>query len=100
MLSAVICPSGCRKGFFGCILDSTKLCTENNKQCDLRPDCNDLSDELDCPCQTFGLSPCYGGLGCDHVCIRIPQQWVCDGPSDCPGAADEINCANRVRHSD
>ncbi|KAJ3585960.1 hypothetical protein NHX12_012366, partial [Muraenolepis orangiensis] len=57
--------------------------------CDNRPDCRDMSDEIDCgdpegPCRV-DQARCQSG-----ECI--PRDYLCDGERDCFDGSDEIRC--------
>jgi hypothetical protein len=54
--------------------------TVKGLSCDGFPDCEDESDEANCP--TFG---CTDGS-------QIPEAYKCDGEADCPSGNDESNC--------
>ncbi|HFE47619.1 MAG TPA: hypothetical protein ENJ18_19375 [Nannocystis exedens] len=48
--------------------------------CDLADDCEDGSDESECP-----VFICESG-------DEIPADWQCDGAVDCPDGDDEVGC--------
>jgi Low-density lipoprotein receptor domain class A. len=50
------------------------------KYCDGIPDCEDLSDEMECTCVLKLLT--------------IQPKFVCDEHVDCPDGSDEEDCGN------
>ncbi|XP_075460478.1 sortilin-related receptor isoform X2 [Ascaphus truei] len=69
-----------------------KYCVPNWKRCDGNRDCQDGTDELNCP--THGPSPCVNGSLCDdgEACISLLDR--CDGFLDCSDGSDESNCTD------
>lgn len=59
-------------------------CIRNDLRCDGWNDCGDMTDELNCKCNSKDIS-CKNGL-CK------PRFWECDGVDDCGDRTDEMNC--------
>ena len=76
----------CADGFFRC---NSGQCVAGNLKCNNRTDCDDGSDENDCPivpnkCDELTQFDCTNdGTSC------IPLDKVCDQHSDCAGGEDE-----------
>lgn len=109
----------CGPDYFACTRSSGD-CIPLKWRCDATVDCNDASDEVDCPicdgdkftCQPGqcidlrfvcdGTPHCYdnsderdccrngGGHECDRKCL--PSSVVCNGWSDCLDGSDEAGC--------
>ncbi|XP_077998598.1 basement membrane-specific heparan sulfate proteoglycan core protein-like isoform X2 [Glandiceps talaboti] len=75
----------CNPGEFAC--EDQKQCIDESQQCDTFADCNDRSDEKDCPV-TCGFEE----FACDdkRQCVSIYQ--YCDGTEDCDDRSDEVKC--------
>ncbi|XP_022647953.1 low-density lipoprotein receptor-related protein 6-like isoform X2 [Varroa destructor] len=63
-----------------------KRCIPLEDRCDIKKDCLDESDELDC-CTEVDHFKCSSAA---DKCI--PSKRVCDGHRDCPDGSDEIDC--------
>lgn len=79
----------CSRFEFEC--QQTKKCVPNWKRCDGLRDCQDSTDELNCP--THSTLLCPSGFKCEdgEACIMKTEQ--CDGFLDCPDSSDEKNCS-------
>ncbi|ELW68518.1 Basement membrane-specific heparan sulfate proteoglycan core protein [Tupaia chinensis] len=79
-------PRLCTEAEFAC--HSYNECVALEYHCDRRPDCRDMSDELNCgrpvPCEPHEAA-CHSG----HC---IPEDYVCDGQEDCTDGSDELDC--------
>ncbi len=92
-IEALVCEgemdAGLQSCMMSCASDEEFQCRSSGEripaswECDCEPDCEDGSDEVDCP-----PSACFE---CDGGWI-IPQDWVCDCETDCDDGTDEVGC--------
>ncbi|KAK6049942.1 Low-density lipoprotein receptor domain class A, partial [Cooperia oncophora] len=93
----------CGPGEFQCSKDSPvpafkaahHSCIPSRWVCDGEFDCEDRSDERNCPdvkCNENQFT-CSEFDGQFKLCI--PKSWQCDGQKDCASGADEENCEKR-----
>ncbi|KAA0707146.1 Basement membrane-specific heparan sulfate proteoglycan core protein [Triplophysa tibetana] len=79
-------------------------CVNLEYVCDNRPDCYDLSDEVDCFPRPFtpptpprtrpppGLGPCRADQATCQNGQCISRDYICDGEQDCKDGSDELRC--------
>ncbi|XP_070808754.1 LOW QUALITY PROTEIN: sortilin-related receptor [Pituophis catenifer annectens] len=82
----------CSRFEFEC--QQTKKCVPNWKRCDGLKDCQDSTDELNCP--THSTLLCPSGFRCEDGEACIMKMERCDGFLDCPDSSDEKNCTDET----
>ncbi|XP_073795137.1 basement membrane-specific heparan sulfate proteoglycan core protein isoform X12 [Danio rerio] len=99
-------PRECTSNEFSC--QDGLACIPREYVCDKRPDCNDLSDEIDCgvgvaplrptqptpprPRPPPGPGPCRADQATCQNGQCISREYLCDGESDCTDGSDESRC--------
>ncbi|XP_052562691.1 sortilin-related receptor-like isoform X8 [Culex pipiens pallens] len=80
----------CSDDEFSC---DQERCIPKSKQCDSHQDCDDGTDEIDCPTEAPPARDClHDEFSCpDGSCI--PSEQKCDGVLDCEHGEDEENCS-------
>ncbi|XP_032220191.1 LDL receptor repeat-containing protein egg-1-like [Nematostella vectensis] len=83
---------GCAEGQFAC--EKTNKCLAKSSLCDTVHDCDDGSDEKNCPISSrdeeFGCGS--DKFTCDNGAKCLPLTWLCDSITDCMDSKDEHNC--------
>ncbi|XP_068678448.1 LDL receptor repeat-containing protein egg-1-like [Montipora capricornis] len=82
--------AGCPRSTYSC--DKGAKCLLLSSLCDGLSDCEDATDERNCP-----LNPvCESNkFSCDENAKCFPLSWVCDSINDCNDQSDEHNCPKR-----
>ncbi|XP_067302205.1 basement membrane-specific heparan sulfate proteoglycan core protein isoform X7 [Pseudorasbora parva] len=93
-------PRECLSDEFSC--QDGLTCIPQDFVCDERPDCSDLSDEMNCvrftpptPPKTRpppGLGPCRADQATCQNGQCISRDYICDGETDCTDGSDEFKC--------
>ncbi|XP_052562694.1 uncharacterized protein LOC120431125 isoform X11 [Culex pipiens pallens] len=90
-------PASCPENVRDCSDDEfscdQERCIPKSKQCDSHQDCDDGTDEIDCPTEAPPARDClHDEFSCpDGSCI--PSEQKCDGVLDCEHGEDEENCS-------
>ncbi|KAF2352381.1 Low-density lipoprotein (LDL) receptor class A repeat [Trinorchestia longiramus] len=81
----------CPTNRFQC--ESTGICIYEFRLCDGNNDCDDASDERNCP-TTVAPTCLASQFQCENSTRRrcISENWLCDGDNDCGDYSDERNC--------
>ncbi|XP_070576211.1 uncharacterized protein [Ptychodera flava] len=79
----------CKRDEFQC--QDKRGCIAKKQRCNVHFDCDDKSDEKDCPAKD-----CGDALWCaaDDYCIL--NEFICDGYKDCSDGLDERNCTAEI----
>uniref|UniRef100_A0A8D8ES81 Basement membrane-specific heparan sulfate proteoglycan core protein n=1 Tax=Culex pipiens TaxID=7175 RepID=A0A8D8ES81_CULPI len=91
-------PASCPENVRDCSDDEfscdQERCIPKSKQCDSHQDCDDGTDEIDCPTEAPPARDClHDEFSCpDGSCI--PSEQKCDGVLDCEHGEDEENCSD------
>ncbi|KAM9255799.1 sortilin-related receptor isoform 2-T2 [Cariama cristata] len=85
-----VLPGRCSRFEFEC--QQLHKCIPNWKRCDGLRDCQDGTDERNCP--THSTLSCPNGYKCEdgEACIMVTER--CDGYLDCSDSSDERNCTD------
>lgn len=73
-----------------------KQCLHESYRCDSMNDCQDGSDEKDCPTLVPNQCVPEKQFQCASSKICIPKSWYCDGNPDCEDSSDEPSTCGQI----